>query len=1085
MADPDEVEMEELVSSRAAARSSASRASRPARAPLRPPPLLYFASHAAREMNKRRFNYCLGVSTCFLVVVVAAACVSLLAKAPVVFLQQGEAESGQIDVLLEASDASRAPFLNYSAVAANAGGGDLSYHSPRLVLDALSFSAACSEAVEGVVEDPLGADVAWRYDGNGEAEYEVCEELPSCMPLYCPDTYDFKPVQVFFVDSLRERRMELGRRWPYPEPLPPGQALVSSKTARKRGLAEGDTAWLEVKDNLYWKPLRTWLLADGMERLGVPAGTNRSHAAFDAIDARPLFVAPVTVAGVVSDFKGKVGSSDDEIWLMEYSSYHAWMLDALDPGVAGMTLDEAGAVTVRDALAAAGPAVTDYASRVAVNMPPSRVDPYVSTDYDTVQRRVVRFASRALYAIGFPDVDAALDILASMYQIRFFTLYLGLILSVILTILFVLSTMLIYSLLTISIETRTFELGVHRMVGMSRCGLVGMLLTQAASYALPAWALGLVVAQGMAAYAIGRLEDAVEVPVDAGLTSSAVWLATGLGLGIPAVASVVPIRNALGRNLHDSLDTRHSKTVAVKVTVERSEDGAVSPAWLVLGLGLAVFGFLIYYLLPLSLLTFNLALFFNIFFALLLGMLFGLILLSLNAEHAVERLVVAVFLFWERRPVRAIVLKNLVAHRVRNRKTTMMFALALGFVIFITVAYRLELKTAEHRILKSQGARLRVTGDDPIPPASAQRMDALVRDHPAAHSHAWISQRLGEALADDISGQHVTNLGHIAEAQAHFWGVSPNFYDVALGDFLISSDEDTSTGLSFSEQLCTARGSQMALLPSSLVKSHDLSLGGSWLAALEAEPSEEWPNTRHELRLRRMRAAAFLDSSPVFEMTRFPTLRRQDVAVSFDTLLRLANGTVQSVEDLYMKVLLVRPDPSASEAEMDDLVLQLGALADRESDAEVWDFRDTRSSLDKTNAVMDLVFSVATYIAMGLCLFSLMASMYTNIFEQSKEIAVLRALGLRQGQVVRMYVYEAFVLVTSASVLGFVIGCIMAWTMVLQRVLFTQLPVTVEFPWLLFLLVVAGAVACALLASCGPARALVRRTVAQVMRTVV
>jgi hypothetical protein len=72
-------------------------------------------------------------------------------------------------------------------------------------------------------------------------------------------------------------------------------------------------------------------------------------------------------------------------------------------------------------------------------------------------------------------------------------------------------------------------------------------------------------------------------------------------------------------------------------------------------------GFLIYYLLPLSLLSFNLTLFFDIFFALLLGvskyspschplhrssgsrgsqMLFGLILLSLNFEHMVERFVV-------------------------------------------------------------------------------------------------------------------------------------------------------------------------------------------------------------------------------------------------------------------------------------------------------------------------------------------------------------------------------------------------------------------------------------------------------------
>jgi hypothetical protein len=112
-------------------------------------------------------------------------------------------------------------------------------------------------------------------------------------------------------------------------------------------------------------------------------------------------------------------------------------------------------------------------------------------------------------------------------------------------------------------------------------------------------------------------------------------------------------------------------------------------------------------------------------------MLFGLILLAINAQHlserpprrarcrvvtcigrhAVEQLVTYTTLWWENRAVRTMVLKNLVrgcgapahphallliarpvcarvvqvAHRVRNRKTAMMYALALGFVIFITV----------------------------------------------------------------------------------------------------------------------------------------------------------------------------------------------------------------------------------------------------------------------------------------------------------------------------------------------------------------------------------------------------------------
>ena len=57
-----------------------------------------------------------------------------------------------------------------------------------------------------------------------------------------------------------------------------------------------------------------------------------------------------------------------------------------------------------------------------------------------------------------------------------------------------------------------------------------------------------------------------------------------------------------------------------------------------------------------------------------------------------------------------------------------------------------------------------------------------------------------------------------------------------------------------------------------------------------------------------------------------------------------------------------------------------------------------------------------------------------------------RAMGMTRNQIVRLFIYEAYVLVMSASLLGILIGCIMAWTMMLQRVLFTQLPVTVQFP---------------------------------------
>jgi ABC-type lipoprotein release transport system permease subunit len=50
--------------------------------------------------------------------------------------------------------------------------------------------------------------------------------------------------------------------------------------------------------------------------------------------------------------------------------------------------------------------------------------------------------------------------------------------------------------------------------------------------------------------------------------------------------------------------------------------------------------------------------------------------------------------------------------------------------------------------------------------------------------------------------------------------------------------------------------------------------------------------------------------------------------------------------------------------------------------------------------------------------------MTSNIHEQSKEIAILRALGISRAWMYRIYIYESFILVLSSSILGIAIGMI-------------------------------------------------------------
>lgn len=104
-------------------------------------------------------------------------------------------------------------------------------------------------------------------------------------------------------------------------------------------------------------------------------------------------------------------------------------------------------------------------------------------------------------------------------------------------------------------------------------------------------------------------------------------------------------------------------------------------------------GIAIYYLLPLAVLNFNIGLILEIFFFILLGMILGLTLVSLNLQRMVELILVYIFLFFERKSMKLMILKNLIAHRESNKLTAIIFSLTLGSIIFVVVAANLQIQT--------------------------------------------------------------------------------------------------------------------------------------------------------------------------------------------------------------------------------------------------------------------------------------------------------------------------------------------------------------------------------------------------------
>lgn len=69
-----------------------------------------------------------------------------------------------------------------------------------------------------------------------------------------------------------------------------------------------------------------------------------------------------------------------------------------------------------------------------------------------------------------------MDVLSNMKDLSTGVLFLGLIFDIIILLFVIISILLIYSLLMISVESKSFEIGVMRMIGLSKSGLVTMII---------------------------------------------------------------------------------------------------------------------------------------------------------------------------------------------------------------------------------------------------------------------------------------------------------------------------------------------------------------------------------------------------------------------------------------------------------------------------------------------------------------------------------------------------------------------------------------------------------------------------------
>lgn len=536
-------------------------------------------------------------------------CQSIIDNAPLIFLKTAEGGSAERDIVITPFSSKGSPpyyiaenLLNFTKIQSILTPEFNEWMSPRL------------EISQKIVTSPNIKQYCEQFHNFTINDYKTqLNILKNFIQANCK----YYSTTIRVIDTDLERKMGLGRDYPY-DALDEGECIIHPKLATDLGANIGDIVFVDID-------LNTTIMTMA-ENYIIKTGNNLNMAALRFL----RFKAPFKIKGFLEDSYGKFsdGSVQTTI-LVEYKHLfsHLSYFSYNNEGISSNFLSFIRNIDPYH-----------YVPEIIVNIP-NRISLYLDSNYDRIQQTVTKKGSLITESLGIYPIKMDLPVLAELFPLRFSAMFLGVILNMILFILFLLSVILLYSLLLVSVETKTFDLGVIRVLGLNKPGVILMILLQSLSYVIPGIIMGLLLSLPALAYAGNALNQAIGVQIPIYPTSFAAGFAVLLGLLIPIASSYIPIREALKQNLQTSLDMNHSKTSAVKIIIDVEGKGF---PWGRLSFSMIAsgFGISIYYLLPLSLLSFNLGLLIGILFWILLGLLFGLVILSLNVQHLVERFIV-------------------------------------------------------------------------------------------------------------------------------------------------------------------------------------------------------------------------------------------------------------------------------------------------------------------------------------------------------------------------------------------------------------------------------------------------------------
>ncbi|KAI9193233.1 uncharacterized protein BJ171DRAFT_532227 [Polychytrium aggregatum] len=1056
--------------------------------------LLASSRLAARGASRNRGHFCVGCSSVCLTTVSVGLLMTILAVSPSVFLYFAETINGESDLELWPRGESGWQRLNYTRISQALQDSSIApYHSPRFSSIGLKtynpklclgFSASTPSLSNFTYEGPDSSpgDSGDMTTLKASAR-SACQSSPSrCMDILCAKSVD---AYVWIIDSQKDADIGISTSWGLP-PLPAGGIYINTRAANSLQVQAGDYIFVQLPDSLLPATL------DSARRSAYAANSSiLVNATFSNGNPVPWVTnVPFRIISVFDSggtYKFPKGYQKNSVMVFELPM----MLESLAPHIHPQYSS-----AYASALLAESARQTHYgevSDTIFACPSQPRSACYMDSDFSVVARRLVDWAGQVSEAVGIDRSMFRLSQINTLRQAAGLSKFLGLVVSLVVILFCGLSCFLIYSLLLTFVQTQSHDLGILRMVGSGRSVIANLITLSALSYSLPAWVAGTVAAQALVVVARILLLRFLDFTIPWTLSLQAVVVSIFLAALVPLLSSLQPIAMAVSKDLHSSLVLSAARAATFTQTLDRGSMLAGlygSLKYLVGSLVLSMACFLVYILLPESLAIENLGMLFSVFLGLIIVVIIGLVAVSFNLQPVLEHCVLYLIfsaLFWEDGALSALIKKNLAVHRRNNQKTAAMLSLALGFIFFLNINLDIEIRSLQYRYTQSVGSDVRVSinavdGSTGLAfsLASLNQIEAFCQSRPdLVLDWSYVSYPLTALLATVLSDTLVSNVGQLVSYPVSIVAVSPNYFDIGSNGpgtiWPFQVDPDLSAQYpSMKQQLYSAKGLQSAVLSANLLSALGFVRASSptnyscpfvTTTALQVDGSTVQSN------MSTLYPLGFLEDCYLCTMTQYPTSSATSMLVSFPTYLQLAQGILESVGDIPIQYLLITAtDPSNSNQIYNGLLQIIEGTLD-----DITTVAIETQAVDTIQLYLGPIFGLATVLVMLVSLFSLNTAMYSNIHQQLKEISILMAIGLSQRQLLRIFIYEAFIVLMVSLVLGAGIGLSVGYSMAAQNSVLVEVPVTPRFPTEVAGVAVVLSTISALAATWGPLHALVVR----------